>query len=192
MEVVRGADGRATGLKIAKCEAKFVGPKLEVKVDEASAQVVPADLIVSAIGQAVDFTGLDGFDNGRGLISADKNYQVAGKPGIWAGGDVLRPHLLTTAIGHGWIAAEGIDRFLRGEAQDKRPKIDVHSFDLMRKLVEKGIKVEEAPREPFSLGVEASTANRIFTKPYTATMGPIPLLHGMRPPEWQPKQQEYD
>ena len=147
VEVVRGADGRATGLKIAKCEAKFVGPKLEVKVDEASAQVVPADLIVSAIGQAVDFTGLDGFDNGRGLMTADKNYQVAGKPGIWAGGDVLRPHLLTTAIGHGWIAAEGIDRFLRGEALDKRPKIDVHSFDLMRKLVEKGIKVEEAPRE---------------------------------------------
>jgi NADPH-dependent glutamate synthase beta subunit-like oxidoreductase/Pyruvate/2-oxoacid:ferredoxin oxidoreductase delta subunit len=147
VEVVRGADGRATGLKIAKCEAKFVGPKLEVKVDESTAQVVPADLIVSAIGQAVDFTGLPGFDNGRGLISADKNYQVAGKPGIWAGGDVLRPHLLTTAIGHGWIAAEGIDRFLRGEAQDKRPKIDVHSFDLMRKLVEKGIKVEEAPRE---------------------------------------------
>jgi NADPH-dependent glutamate synthase beta subunit-like oxidoreductase/Pyruvate/2-oxoacid:ferredoxin oxidoreductase delta subunit len=145
VEVVRGEDGRATGLKIAKCEAKFVGPKLEIKVDEATAQVIPADLIVSAVGQAVDFTGLEGFDNGRGLINADKNYQVAGKPGIWAGGDVLRPHLLTTAIGQGWIAAEGIDRFLRGEPQEKRPKIDVHSFDLLRKMVEKGLKVEEAP-----------------------------------------------
>jgi NADPH-dependent glutamate synthase beta subunit-like oxidoreductase/Pyruvate/2-oxoacid:ferredoxin oxidoreductase delta subunit len=147
VEVVRGADGRATGLKVAKCEAKFVGPKLELKIDESTAEVVPADLVVSAIGQAVDFTGLEGFDSGRGLVAADKNYQVAGKPGIWAGGDVLRPHLLTTAIGHGWIAAEGIDRFLRGEAQDKRPKIDVHSFDLLRKLVEKGIKVEQAPHE---------------------------------------------
>jgi NADPH-dependent glutamate synthase beta subunit-like oxidoreductase/Pyruvate/2-oxoacid:ferredoxin oxidoreductase delta subunit len=147
VDVVRGADGRATGLKIAKCEAKFVGPKLEIKVDEATSQVIAADLIVSAIGQAVDFTGLEGFDNGRGLINADKNYQVAGKPGIWAGGDVLRPHLLTTAIGQGWIAAEGIDRFLRGEPQEKRPKIDVHSFDLLRKMVEKGLKVEEAPRE---------------------------------------------
>ena len=147
VEVVVGADGRATGLKIAKCEAKFIGPKLEVKVDESTATVIPADLIVSAIGQAVDFTGLDGFDNGRGLMSADKNYQVAGKPGVWAGGDVLRPHLLTTAIGHGWIAAEGIDRFLKGEPAEKRAKIDVHSFDLMRKLMEKGLKVEEAPRE---------------------------------------------
>jgi NADPH-dependent glutamate synthase beta subunit-like oxidoreductase/Pyruvate/2-oxoacid:ferredoxin oxidoreductase delta subunit len=147
VEVVRGAGGRATGLKIARCEAKFAGPKLEIKVQPGTEEIVPADLIVSAVGQAVDFTGLDGFDNGRGLISADKNYQVAGKPGIWAGGDVIRPHLLTTAIGQGWIAAEGIDRHLRGEAQDKRPKIDVHSFDLIRKMVEKGLKVEEAPRD---------------------------------------------
>jgi NADPH-dependent glutamate synthase beta subunit-like oxidoreductase/Pyruvate/2-oxoacid:ferredoxin oxidoreductase delta subunit len=147
LEVLRAPDGRATGLRIARCEAKFVGPRLDIKVDESTAEVIPADLIVSAIGQAVDFTGLEGFDNGKGLMSADKNYQVAGKPGVFAGGDVLRPHLLTTAIGQGWIAAEGIDRFLRGEPLDKRPKIDVHSFDLLRKMAEKGLKLEQAPRE---------------------------------------------
>src|SRR5574340_487254 len=54
---------------------------------------------------------------------------------------VVRPHLLTTAIGHGSIAAEGIDRHLRGEPQEKRPKVDVHTFDLMRKIVEKGQKL---------------------------------------------------
>ncbi len=148
VEVVLGPDGRATGLKIAKCQAKFVGPKLEIKLDESTTAFVPADLIVSAIGQAVDFTGLERFDNGRGLISADKNYQVQGQAGVFAGGDVLRPHLLTTAIGHGWIAAEGIDRYLRSEGLEKRPKIDVHSFDLLRKMMEKGLKVEEAPHEP--------------------------------------------
>jgi len=147
VEVVRGADGRATGLKVAKCQAKFVGPKLEVKVDESTAEVIPADLVVSAIGQAVDFTGLEAFDNGKGLVSTDKNYQVAGKPGFFAGGDVIRPHLLTTAIGQGWIAAEGIDRHLRGEEQERRPKIDVHAFDLMRKLAERGLEPNEAPRE---------------------------------------------
>ena len=140
LEVVRDASGRATGLRIAKCEAKFVGQKLEIKVDKSTAEVVPADLIVSAIGQAVDFTGLEEFDNGKGMIAADKNYQVAGKPGFFAGGDVIRPHLLTTAVGQGWIAAEGIDRHLRGEAQDKRPKIDVHAFDLMRKLAERRLE----------------------------------------------------
>ncbi len=141
--VVKGPDGRATALRVAKCEAKFVGPKLEIKMIEGTEEDIPADLIVSAIGQAVDFTGLREFDNGKGGMTADKNYQVQGKPGVFAGGDVLRPHLLTTAIGHGWIAAEGIDRHLRGEEQERRPKIDVHYWDMQRKLVESGKPVGE-------------------------------------------------
>ena len=141
LAVVVGADGRATGLKVAQCEAKLVGGRLEIKPVEGTEEVIEADLIVSAIGQAVDFTGLEALNNGKGAINADKNYQVAGQTGMFCGGDVIRPHLLTTAIGHGAIAAEGIHRFLQGEALDKRPKIDVHSFDLMRKLVEKGLPV---------------------------------------------------
>ena len=139
--VLRGADGRAAALRIARCEAKIAGGKLDVKMIPGTEEDIEADLIVSAIGQAVDFTGLESLNNGRGAIASDKNYQVAGQPGLFVGGDVIRPHLLTTAIGHGAIAADGIDRHLRGEPQDKRPKIDVHSFDLMRKLVEKGQKI---------------------------------------------------
>jgi dissimilatory sulfite reductase flavoprotein subunit len=141
--VVKGADGRATALRVAECDAKIAGGKLEINKKEGSEQDLPADLIVSAIGQAVDFTGLEEFDNGRGAVNADKNYQIAGKPGTFAGGDVIRPHLLTTAIGHGAIAADGIDRFLAGEELEKRPKIDVHSFDMMRKMVEKGLPINE-------------------------------------------------
>jgi NADPH-dependent glutamate synthase beta subunit-like oxidoreductase/Pyruvate/2-oxoacid:ferredoxin oxidoreductase delta subunit len=139
--VVRGPDGRATALRVAQCEAKMVGGRLDLKMLPGTEQDIEADLIVSAIGQAVDFTGLESLNNGKGALAADKNYQVAGQPGMFCGGDVIRPHLLTTAIGHGAIAAEGIDRFLQGEALEKRPKIDVHSFDLMRKLVEKGLPV---------------------------------------------------
>src|SRR5512146_1615295 len=99
--IVRGPDGRATALRVAECEAKFVGGRLQIDVKPGTEQQFPADLIVSAIGQAVDFTGLEEFDNGKGAINTDRNYQVAGKPGTFAGGDVIRPHLLTTAIGHG-------------------------------------------------------------------------------------------
>lgn len=141
--VVRGADGRATALRVIKCEAKIAGGKLEVKQIAGTEEDIPADLIVSAIGQAVDFSGLEVFNNGKGAVPADKNYQVQGHEGVFAGGDVIRPHLLTTAIGHGAIAADGIDRYLAGEAQDKRPKIDVHSFDLKRKMIEKGLVVSE-------------------------------------------------
>jgi Pyruvate/2-oxoacid:ferredoxin oxidoreductase delta subunit len=137
--VLRDASGRATALRVARCEAKIVGGRLEIKQIEGSEEDIEADLIVSAIGQAVDFTGLESLNNGKGGINADRNYQVQGQPGLFVGGDVVRPHLLTTAIGHGAIAADGIDRHLQSEPLDKRPKIDVHSFDMMRKIVEKGL-----------------------------------------------------
>ncbi|HUX62454.1 NAD(P)-binding protein [Sulfuricella sp.] len=138
VSVVVGADGRATALRVAVLET--VGGKQVVK--EGTEYDIPADLIVSAIGQAVDFTGLEGFDNGKGLISADKHYQVPGQQGIFVGGDVLRPHLLTTAIGHGRIAAESIDHYLNGEDLGKRPKVDVAYFDLLRKEMEVGLAPE--------------------------------------------------
>jgi len=141
--VVRGPDGRATALRVARCEAAIKGGKLEIKMIEGSEEDIPADLIVSAIGQAVDFTGLEPLNNGKGSISADKNYQMQGRAGMFVGGDVVRPHLLTTAIGHGAIAADGIDRFLAGEPLDKRPKIDVHTWDIRRKLIEKGLTLSE-------------------------------------------------
>ncbi|HLS57478.1 MAG TPA: NAD(P)-binding protein [Zeimonas sp.] len=143
LAVIKGADGRATALRVAKCEAKMAGGKLDIKVVEGSEEDIPADLIVSAIGQAVDFTGLEAFDNGRGAVNADRSYQVKDQPGVFAGGDVIRPHLLTTAIGHGAIAADTIDQFLAGEEVGKRPKIDVHVFDLMRKYVERGLELGE-------------------------------------------------
>jgi len=142
--VVKDAAGRATALRVARCEAKFVGARLEITTIAGSEEDIAADLIVSAIGQAVDLSGLEVLDNGKGGISADRNYQVPGQPGVYAGGDVIRPHLLTTAVGHGAIAADGIDRFLAGEEAEKRPKIDVHVFDLQRKMVERGLPFEQA------------------------------------------------
>ena len=154
--VLRGPDGRASALRVIRCEAKIAGGRLEIKNIEGTEEDIPADLIVSAIGQAVDFTGLAEFNNGRGAIDADRNYQVKNQPDCFVGGDVVRPHLLTTAIGHGAIAADGIDRFLRSEALDKRPKIDVHAFDLQRKMVERGLAFSEV-HEPIR-GTDASTA----------------------------------
>jgi NADPH-dependent glutamate synthase beta subunit-like oxidoreductase len=142
--VVRDANGRATALRVQQCEAKVAGGKLEIKPVEGTERDIEADLIVSAIGQAVDFTGLEQFNNGKGAVSTDRNYVVAGQQGVFAGGDVIRPHLLTTAIGHGSIAADGIHNYLLGEDLEKRPKIDAHQFDLIRKLAEKGLEPKES------------------------------------------------
>ena len=100
---------------------------------------IPCDIIISAIGQMGDFSGFVSLDAGKGFIAIDPMYQVKGKPKHFAGGDIIRPHLLTTAIGHGRIASESIDHFLAGSPMDKRPKIDVHHFNLLNELHQRAL-----------------------------------------------------
>ncbi|HSW24687.1 MAG TPA: NAD(P)-binding protein, partial [Burkholderiaceae bacterium] len=66
LAVLRDGAGRATGLRVVQCEARFVGGRLEIKQLAGTEEDIAADLIVSAIGQAVDFTGLEEFNNGKG------------------------------------------------------------------------------------------------------------------------------
>ncbi|WP_428622568.1 NAD(P)-binding protein [Sedimenticola sp.] len=134
LEVIVGEDGRATGLKVCDCTMDGMKP---IPV-EGTERVLEADLIVSAIGQGGDMSGLEDLANDRNLIDADKFFQVPGKQGHFVAGDIIRPHLLTTAIGQASIAAESIDRFLKQEELVKRPKVDVHHFDLLEKLHEAG------------------------------------------------------
>jgi NADPH-dependent glutamate synthase beta subunit-like oxidoreductase len=95
-----------------------------------------ADLIVSAIGQSGDLRGMEELNNGKGLIAADKYYQLPNREGLFACGDIIRPHLLTTVIGQGSIVADSIDRYLSNKEMPRRPKVDVHHFNLLDKLRE--------------------------------------------------------
>jgi NADPH-dependent glutamate synthase beta subunit-like oxidoreductase len=137
LEVMIGPDGRATGLKIVDCTWDGKAPQ---PVEGAQERILEADLIVSAIGQGGDLTGVEEYGNERGLIDADKYYQVPGKPGHFVAGDIVRPHLLTTAIGQASIAAESIEHYLKQEEQQKRPKVDKHHFSLLDKLKEAGLQ----------------------------------------------------
>ncbi|HIF46761.1 NAD(P)-binding protein [Candidatus Thioglobus sp.] len=131
VEVITNADGRATALRFVRLEDDGNTPI------EGSEFDIECELIVSAIGQSVDSEGMDdSFFNEYGFIDADKNYQVPNKPGFFVCGDVVRPHLLTTAIGQAGIVAESIDDYLTGNKQRARSKVDVHYFDLAKKLDE--------------------------------------------------------
>ena len=66
--------------------------------------------------------GLEQLDNGRGLIGSDKHFQVPSKPGHFVAGDIIRPHLLTTAIGQAWIAADSIDDYLKQAEHHHQPQ----------------------------------------------------------------------
>ncbi len=132
VEIIR-ENGRATALKLADC--KFEG-NAPVLVEGGKEYIVECDMIVSAIGQYGDLDGLEDFDNGRALIDADNFYQVPGKAGHFVCGDIVRPHLLTTAIGQASVAAETIAAYVNQQEKKKRPKVDVHHFNLLSKLDE--------------------------------------------------------
>ena len=135
LEVVKDEVGRACALRMCQCTMDGVRP-IPVAGTEFE---IPCDLVVSAIGQNGDLEGLAGLDDGRGFIKADRNLAVPGRSGEFVGGDIVRPHLLTTAIGHGRIAAESIDGFLRGEEPGRRPRVDVLHFDLIDRLAAAGL-----------------------------------------------------
>ena len=132
LEVIKGADGRATGLRVADCKLTDGRPTAV----EGTERVLLADLIVSAIGQGGDLSGLEALDNGRGLMNADKFYQVPDRPGHFVAGDIIRPHLLTTAIGQASVAADSIDEYVRQAEHKRRAKVDVHHFNLLEKMQE--------------------------------------------------------
>ncbi len=138
LEVIIGDDGRATGLKVCDCTMDGMTPC----ATEGTERVIEADLIVSAIGQSADMEGLDDMANDKNLIDADKFYQVPGKEGHFVAGDIIRPHLLTTAIGQASIACESIDAYMNKKDLAKRPKVDVHHFDLLDKLQEAHLEPE--------------------------------------------------
>jgi glutamate synthase (NADPH/NADH) small chain len=141
VELVIGEDGRAKALRVV--EVDWTDGKMTTK--EGSEFDIECDLVVPAVGQSGDLTGLEDFDNGRGLIDADKYYQVPDRPGYFVCGDIVRPHLLTTAIGQASVAADSIDRYLSKDEYQRRPKVDVHHFDLLDKLRETSLEPEDYP-----------------------------------------------
>jgi Pyruvate/2-oxoacid:ferredoxin oxidoreductase delta subunit len=114
---------------------------------EGSEFDIDCDLIVSAIGQGGNLEGMEDLGNDWGLITPDKFYQIPDKPGYFVIGDIIKPHLLTTAIGHAAIACDSIDHYLHNDTMDKRPKVDVRHFDLLTKLSEANLKPDEYPHE---------------------------------------------
>ncbi len=144
LAVIKDDSGRAIALKVCDCKMEGMKP---VAI-EGTEREIEADIIISAIGQFGDFKGYEDIDNGRGFIDVDGAYSVKDREKHFAGGDILRPHLLTTAIGHGRIAADTISEFLRGEEPEKRPKVDVHHFNLLEELQQRDKEPESCETGP--------------------------------------------
>ncbi len=138
IEVILDDKGRAKALKVAKISYK----NGKAEVIEGTEYEIECDLLVSAIGQSGDFTGMEDYGNDKGLMDADKHYQMPNRPGFFVIGDIVRPHLLTTVIGQASVVTDTIEHYFLNEENKNRPKVDVHHFDLLGKLSEAGLQPE--------------------------------------------------
>ena len=144
LEVIQDQNGR--GIALRMCECDMDGNKPVPR--QGTEFEIECDVIVSAIGQMGDMAGLEELDNGNGFISTNKIFNVTDKEAHFAGGDIIRPHLLTTAIGQGRVAADSINNFLGGIQVDKRPKVDVFHFNLLNELAQRELKPENFDHTP--------------------------------------------
>jgi NADPH-dependent glutamate synthase beta subunit-like oxidoreductase len=154
LEVLKDEQGRARGLRMCQCDMDGMTPIPK----EGTEYEIACDLVVSAIGQKGDLGGLEALDNGAGFIAVDKLFAVKERPGHFAGGDIVRPHLLVTAIGQASIAAECIDHYLAGAPLDRRPKVDVHHFNLLSELAQRHLEPQEFDHQPTRGTSEAAFA----------------------------------
>lgn len=87
---------------------------------EGTETVLHVDMVVPAIGEVVDPTGLESVLRRRDFIAVDSFGRIDAQPGLFAGGDCRewrRDHpngTVSGAIGDGRRAAEGIDALLSG------------------------------------------------------------------------------
>ncbi len=129
---VEGRDGQVTGLHCAKAELvkKKDSNRMSPVPIEGQDFVIQADVVISAVGQYVDDSGMKVFEGlnwtRRGTIEVNHASMETSCPGVFAAGDAVSgPATVIEAIGGGKRAAEAIHRHLNHIPQPRMPKIPV-------------------------------------------------------------------
>ncbi len=106
-----------TGVRCVQVDFRgFVGGRPDMDEIPGTEEIMPADVVVFAVGQWPDLTGIpDGIERYRGRwLVADKETQVTNLPGVTAGGDVVTgTRFIVDAIAAGHKAAHALDTYLR-------------------------------------------------------------------------------
>jgi len=111
--------------------AKFRWPVFTREITKSGVKLttgeeIPADTVIVSIGDVPDLEFIpESVTTEKGFVRVDDNYQTS-DPQIFAIGDVVRPGLLTEAIGSGRVVAQAIGDILAGKkpAFEKRTMID--------------------------------------------------------------------
>jgi glutamate synthase (NADPH/NADH) small chain len=117
---VTGEEGRLTGLKVVRTKLGEPGPdgRRQPKDIPGTEHVIPADLVVEALGQKVEdevkaaLPGVE-FTRGGRIVTAEGTLATS-RPGVFAAGDIVNGGTtVVQAVAEGARAAREIHQFLR-------------------------------------------------------------------------------
>jgi heterodisulfide reductase subunit A-like polyferredoxin len=143
---IQGERGHVRGIELIRCTSVFDEEgRFNPRFDERISTQIETDMVMVAIGQRSDLTGLEGVaTTPAGFIKADPVTLETGKAGVFSGGDaVLGPRTAIEAIAQGHEAAISIDRYLRGaDLRADREKKEMKPAPLPEQPIEKRPRVK--------------------------------------------------
>jgi NADPH-dependent glutamate synthase beta subunit-like oxidoreductase len=123
-----GKAGKLIGLETVHCLSVFDAQhRFHPEFAPGTERVISCDTAILAIGQTSDLSVLppeEGIETTRqGTVKIDPETLMTTAPGIFAAGDIaFGPRLIISAVADGKKAAEQIDRFLRGDEWQPKPR----------------------------------------------------------------------
>ena len=166
-----GEHGKFKGIDCPKCTSVFDEKGFNPKFDCSECIDLQGDLLIITVGQVVDraFLQREGLVDERGRLVVDPfTLQSLRKEQVFIGGDVRRIGFMVEAMKEGMVAADSIERYLRGLDMREGRKRDYEGYGLpLRKsykpetevvwippekrmhfqLFERGLTLEEAKAE---------------------------------------------
>lgn len=133
-----GESGKLKRIECPRCTSVFDQTGFNPEFDVSDAVTLDGDVLIVTVGQGPDRLGLqkDGLLDERGRLAVDPvTLQSLMRESVFIGGDLRRIGFMVDAMHDGLVAAESIDRHLRGLDIKEGRKRDYESQDSPRRRV---------------------------------------------------------
>jgi NADPH-dependent glutamate synthase beta subunit-like oxidoreductase/ferredoxin len=128
-----GERGKFKGINCPKCISVFDENGFNPKFDCTDCIDLAGDVLIITVGQAPDRPLLqkEGILDSRGRLAVDHvTLQSLTKPWLFIGGDVRKIGFMVEAMSEGLVAAESVDRYLRGVNMREGREKDYEGYEI--------------------------------------------------------------
>jgi NADPH-dependent glutamate synthase beta subunit-like oxidoreductase/NAD-dependent dihydropyrimidine dehydrogenase PreA subunit len=151
VQKIVGQHGRFKGLVCPKCTSVFDETGFNPKFDCSDCVDLEGDTLIITVGQTPDraFLHREGLLDERGRLVVDPfTLQSLRRGFVFVGGDVRRIGFMVEAMKEGMVAAESIERYLRGLDMREGRKRDYEGYGIpLRKSYKPEVEVAWIPPE---------------------------------------------